>query len=311
MTILLALENELHRKIRYHIGHSASVLRLATTMLESGLVSERVNVIVRFTGSQVDQTNMGANIPTVRSKVISFDVEVRYKNSQRHGHSFALALLDTISQNITGYVPDLSKSLGKNIRCGFSFQTGFELTSESFIELTSSSQYIYKQTYSIKILQPQGEIDPLPCPVEYNRIELLDCLPCKRCLKTQDKTLVGIAEWKNPQNDEILYIFDPIDCPTRPGDRTSIDIKKDLGSNRYDVDFTFTPFEAITYDPEQGETIDPTKQINSSFTPYWYAANGELPDFCKNFSVIFDVYADYPGEVNEDGNLLLGRIVKD
>ena len=130
MTILLALENELHKKIKYHVGHSATVLRLAQQMKDSGLVSEQVNIIVRFTGSNVDQPSQGANVPTIRTKVVSFEVEIIYKNSQRHGHSFALALLDTISQNINGYVPDLSKSLGTNINCGVSFQTGFELASE-------------------------------------------------------------------------------------------------------------------------------------------------------------------------------------
>lgn len=307
MTILLALENELHRKIRYHIGHSASVLRIAQEMMDSGLVSENVNVIVRFSGSEVNQPNQGANIATVRSKTVKYEVEVRYKNSQRHGHSFALALLDTISQNVTGYVPDLSGSLGKNIICNVAFQTGFELISESFQELTDASQYIYKQAYQIKLLLPQGEISPLPCPVEFNRIELIDCLPCKRCLKTQNKVLVGIAEWKNPQNEEIIYIFDPAECPTRPGDRMDVDIVEDLGNNLYSVDFVFTPLEAISYTSEGTEQIDVSQQINSSFSPYYYSSEGEIPDYCKDFKVIFDVYAEFPDKIDEEGNLLLRR----
>lgn len=311
MSILLALENELHKRIKYSIGSSAVVLRLAEDFAESGLVSEDVNVVVKFLGSRIATPNTGANTPTVRLKEIDYSVKVIYKNSQRHGHSFALAMLDSISAEINGYVPNLSESVGKNNQDSLPvFQTGFELVSEVFSELSDASQYIYDQVYSIKLILPQGELSPLSCPIDYDQISLAKSLPCKRCLKTKDGIIIGIAEWSNAPGGNCttpnIFLIDKDYCKTRPGDILNVTL-----GERYEtlngIPFVYTvvyiefiPFEAISYDPENGRVVNQALVTTSELKNFYHSPDGTLPPYCSNLQIVFGVYADFAGKVDSN-----------
>ena len=224
MTVLLALENALQKRIKYAVGHSAVVFRMAETLAESGVVAQDVNIIVRFKSSTMPLKNDGANIPTVRVKNVRFEVEVRYRQLQRVGHSFALAILDAISNQVNGYVPDLTDIMGKNSAAIPGFQTGFELVGESYKDLEKDSTiYAYVQEWEIKIIQGQAELSPLPCPIDYDNVSLKSLLPCVQCLKTSTGVLTGIAKWTGVcETDSPLYLYDPENCPPRPLDRINV-----------------------------------------------------------------------------------------
>ena len=301
MSVLLALENALEKRIKYSIGHSAVIFSLAQDFAASGRVAENVNVVVRFAGSNVDQPMRSANIAHVRAKTVAFTVTVYYKQLQRDGYAFALAMLDVISNAVNGYVPDLTESLGTNPATFPRFQTGFELTGEKFEAYDDNSIYAYVQNYAIQILQPVGEVSPVSCPLEYNRISLKDVLPCKRCLKTMSGVNIGIAEYSGPCfNNEPIFVFDTEECPVRPLDRLDIEFTDELGNDLYNIDLTYTPGEAISYTPGGGIEIDDGQVIKSSLERYYFHPSGNLPDSCVDFSVVFRVFGDNAPPANPD-----------
>lgn len=301
MAVILALENALEKRIKYSLGHSAVIFSLAQDFQASGRVAENVNVIVRFAGSTMEKPMPGGNLPFVRVKRISFDVIIRYKQTQRDGYSFALAMLDTISNAINGFIPDLSETLGNNPSVIPQFQTGFELKGEKFEAYDDNSIYAYIQTYDIVLLQSVGQASPVSCPIEYNKISLKDVLPCKRCLKTINGVNIGIAEYSGPCFEGIpIFVFDTEECPVRPQDKLDIEFQEELGDDLYNITLKYTPYEAITYEPGGGITIDDGQVIHSSLERYYFHPSGNLPDECVNFSIIFRVWGDTPPPVTKD-----------
>lgn len=297
MSLLLALENALEKRIKYVIGNSAVVLSMAQNLLESGRVSENVNVVVKFAGSQMTRPRKGAHTAEVRVKNIDFEVIVHYKQSQREGYSFALALLDVISENINGYVPDLAPYLGENTQMIPAFQTGFELLSESAgISEDKTAIYTYTQRYSIQLGLPVVLASPISCPLEYNFVSLKDALPCKRCLKTAQGVITGLAEYTgNCFNGERIFVYDKKTCPPRPQDRLNITLGDELENNLYNVSIEFIPFEAISYDSEGEIVIDPGQIVTSNIERFFNDGNGNIPESCLDFTVIFRVYGDEGG----------------
>lgn len=294
MSILLALENALEKRIKYVIGNSAVILSMAQNLLESGRVSENVNVVVRFAGSVVETPRRSAHNAEVRVKRVNFDVTIYYKQIQREGYSFALAMLDVISESINGYVPDLKPYLGENTQLMPAFQTGFELLSETEGKSDKNTAiYSYTQRYSILLGLPVILASPISCPLEYNFISLKDTLPCKRCLKTSQGVLTGLAEYTgNCFEGERIFVYDPRTCPVRPQDKLDITLGEDLGSGLFNASITFTPHEAISYDSEGEIVIDPGQVIEGDIERYYFDPNGNIPEQCLDFTVIFRVYND-------------------
>ncbi|MGL6341355.1 MAG: hypothetical protein ACRC80_19705 [Waterburya sp.] len=305
MSILLALETILRQKVEKAIAHSAAVYQVAEEFTRSGLVSEHVFVTVAFEGSSMKKKNQSANLQVARVKTCVFKIKVYYKNSQRHGHIFALAMLDSISESINGYVPLLDVFLSSGDHPAF--QTGFELDSESqplFDE--KSSIYSYEQSYTLELIQAVGERSHFACPIPENPIiSLAECLPCKRCLKTTTGHNVGIAEWLNPKTNERMFVEDQETCPIRPTDLSKIEIIETIDQQKHlhKAELIFTPNEAMKYSPEIGVEIDEQLQTISTLERFYYSEEGTPPSFCQDFSVVFGLFATSDGgKIEEQGN---------
>lgn len=241
--MLLEIENALYVKVHECVGRSAIVHRLAEALDDSGAVVENTNIIVSFSGSSTNNPHKGAYIPTVRNRILSFKITIVQKQSQRSGHSFALPLLDLIADNVTGWVPCLKE---------YKFQTGFELVSERFTQITEASQYIYEQNYQIEVLIADGRMVSSICAAT-DCIALKDYIPDKRCLLTKDGLRVGLAIWKiriDVDTYEEYIVIDEKNCPAQ-GELTYICDPVVDGR----ATFEFYPYTAYSVDPRTGETV--------------------------------------------------------
>lgn len=257
--MLLEIENQLYKRIHESIGQSAVVMKLAEEIDKSGNVAEQTMVVVSFTSANTSNPYEGAYVPTVRNRQLNYTVTVVQKQTQRIGHSFALPVLDVIADAVTGWVPEI---------CGMSFQTGFELGSERFSQVTEASQFVYEQNYSIEVLLADGRFLPdfcHPC----TEINLCDYLPKRRCLKTSDGLFTGLAVWRLQRSETLIeeYIIeDQLNCPMRPGDNIEINC-----NSTYDGtgEFVFTPLEAVSSGINGEEIIDNTKVLRGDLSKVW------------------------------------------
>jgi hypothetical protein len=260
--MLLEIENQLYKRIHDSIGQSAVVLKLAEEIDKSGKVAEQTMVVVSFTSASTQNPHEGVYVPTVRNRTLNYTVTVVQKQTQRLGHSFALPILDVIADAVTGWVPEI---------CGMSFQTGFELGSERFSQVTEASQFVYEQNYSIQVLLRDGRFLPDFChPCE--EINLCNFLPSRKCLKTPAGVPTGLAVWRLRRNEtyeEEWIIEDSKNCAMRPGDYTEIVCSTDYdGTGEY----IFTPSDAVSYGINGEEIIDEAKQLRGSISKVWKCA---------------------------------------
>lgn len=266
--MLLEIENQLHKKVHETLGQSAVVLRLAEQLDQSGRVAEQAMIIVSFTSGSTSNPNKGAYIPTVRSRVLNYTITLVQKQAQREGHSFCLPILDMIADAVTGWVPELP---------GLEFQTGFELSSEKFVQVTKeASQFIYEQTYSIEVLIADGRFYSQPCAA-YDAIKVEDFLPVRKCLVTPGGRQTGLAVWRRstgPDTSE-KWVVEDVRCARSLGDRLSIECSAD-GSGQ--ATYVFVPLTATRPD---GST-DESKVVTGSLTNVWKCAReGPYPDWFK------------------------------
>lgn len=257
--MLLEIENQLYKRIHESIGQSAVVMKLAEEIDKSGNVAEQTMVVVSFTSANTSNPYEGAYIPTVRNRKLNYTITVVQKQTQRIGHSFALPILDVIADAVTGWVPEI---------CGMSFQTGFELGSERFSQVTEASQFVYEQNYTIEVLLADGRFLPdfcHPC----NEIQLCDFLPKRIRLKTQSGLFTGLAIWRLQRSQtasEEYVIEDLLNCPIRPGDNIEI-----ICNPTYDGTgkFVFTPVEATSVGINGEALVDESKQITGDLVNIW------------------------------------------
>lgn len=271
--MLLEIENQLHKRIHNTIGQSAVVIRLAEEIDESGRVAEQAMIIVAFSSANTDNPHKGAYIPTVRNRRLSYTVTLIQKQTQREGHSFALPLLDLIADSITGWVPEVP---------GLEFQTGFELGSERFVQVTDSSQFIYEQVYTVEVLISDGRFYSQPCAA-FDPISIEDFLPKRKCLMTPNDRYTGLAVWRRTVgiNEIQEYVVEDPRCGRNIGDELELTC-----SNQEDgtATFRFMPREAYSPGPDGELIINNSKTTSGTLQKVWkcYRGNvGPYPDWFK------------------------------
>lgn len=272
--MLLEIENSLHRRVHSALGQSAVVLRLAEELDSSGRVAEQAMVIVSFTSASTNNPNKGAYIATVRTRKVNYTLTLVQKQTQREGHSFCLPILDLLADSVTGWVPELP---------GLEFQTGFELESERFVQVTKeASQFIYEQSYSIEVLITDGRFYSQPCAA-FDPVSIGDFLPSRKCLVTPDGRQTGLAVWRRTLGPDTTqtYVVEDNRCGRTIGDNLSVQCTGPEGSG--DATYVFVPITAIRVDG----TIDQTKVVTGTLNKVWKCtregikAGTEYPDWFK------------------------------
>lgn len=281
--MLLEIENELYKKVHEAVGQSAVVHRLAENLESSGAVIENTNIVISFSGSNINNPNKGAYVPTVRNRQIFYKITIVQKQSQRVGHSFALPILDVIADYVTGWVPCIK---------GLKFQTGFELTSERFIQITEASQYIYEQSYTIEVLIPDGRMVSSICAAS-DPLNLCEYIPSKKCLVTKTGKKTPIALWKirtGLNSYEEFIVFDEIQCPSQGDFSYECDPLIDGQAN-----YRFVPFEAYYYDFDTLEVkVDETKVITGVLNKFHPCLKNK-----PGYKVFTNLWRNTPGKLGE------------
>jgi hypothetical protein len=255
--MLLEIENQLYRKVHSTLGQSAVVLRLAETLDDSGRVAEQAMIIVSYTNSDSDNPYKGAYVPTVRKRALTYTLTLVQKQTQREGHSFCLPILDLLSDSITGWVPEVP---------GLEFQSGFELGSEKFVQVTpESSQFIYEQTYVVEVLLHDGRFYSQPCAA-FDPVQIGDFLPVRKCLVTPGSVSrqTGLAVWRRTLNPdaEQRYVVEDTRCGRLTGDNLTVSCTNPGDGT---ATYVFTPITAIQSDG----TVDSSLQVSGTLTDVW------------------------------------------
>lgn len=275
--MLLEIENQLYRRVHSTIGQSAVVLRLAEEIDQSGRVAEQTAIIVSWTGSDTNNPNKAAYIPTVRNRKLNYSITIIQKQVQREGHSFALPLLDLIADSVTGWVPEIP---------GLEFHTGFELGSERFVEVTEASQFIYEQTFSIEVLMQDGRFFSQPCAA-FDPIQASDFLPIRKCLLTKDGKNTGLAVWRrrlgNGNYEE--YLVDDQRCNRSITDNLEVTCDSNLdGTGTY----IFAPRSAVIIGSDGSITYDQSKVVSGNIKNYWKCIKGNTEPYPPWFKLNID-----------------------
>jgi len=231
-------------------------------------------IVVAFTSGGTTNPMKGAYIPTVRTRSLTYTLTLVQKQTQREGHSFCLPILDLLADSVTGWVPEVP---------GLEFQTGFELNSEKFVQVTKeASQFIYEQTYTIEISIPDGRFYSQPCAA-FDPVQVSDFLPVRKCLVTPgaDSRQTGLAVWRRTVGAEEVqrYVVEDNRCGRLIGDNLSIQCTGE-GSN---ATYVFVPITAIQPDG----TVDNSKVVTGTLTDVWKCtregqkSDKDYPDWFK------------------------------
>lgn len=257
--MLLEIENQLHKRVHTTLGQSAVVLRLAEELDDSGRVAEQTMIIVSWTSGRTNNPNEGAGIPTVRRRSLTYTLTIVQKQTQREGHSFALPILDLLADSITGWIPEVP---------GLEFQTGFELGTEKFVQMTEAAQFIYEQTYTVDVLMADGRFYSQPC-ASFGPVPLGDYLPKRSGLVTPSGVQTGLAIWRRKsgpdQTEEYIVDNDP-KFTKNTFDKLEVTCNPQLDGS---ASYTFAPHDAITYSPSGGEVIDQSKVTSGNLFKVW------------------------------------------
>jgi len=245
--MLLEIENQLHRRVHSALGQSAVVLRLAEELDQSGRVAEQAMIVVAFTNGSTSNPLKGAYIPTVRTRSLTYTLTLVQKQTQREGHSFCLPILDLLADSVTGWVPEVP---------GLEFQTGFELTSEKFVQVTKeASQFIYEQSYTIEVLIPDGRFYSQPCAA-FDPVSIEDFLPVRKCLVTpgNDSRQTGLAVWRRSigVGEVEKYVVEDSRCGRLIGDNLSVQCSGERDSG--EATYVFVPITSINPDGSVNES---------------------------------------------------------
>lgn len=268
--MLLELENAIAQRIHDKVGQSAVVMRLVEDLEKSGRANEQTMIIVAYKNSSTRNPNEGAYIPTVRNRDVNFSVTIVTKQAQRYGHSFALPLIDLIYDAIQGWVPEIE---------GLDFQTGFESSSDRFVQATEASQFIYEIDFGIQVLIPDGRFAISPC-FHPKEIPLNSLFPKRRCVLNREGKRIGWAQWERTKADgskEYALVEDCDKCAIDLGNRFIVTCNSNGTAN-----YQFIPREAISADREGNEIINQSLVQSGVMENVWKCSNpGKYPDWCK------------------------------
>ena len=278
--MLLEIENQLHSRIHSTIGQSAVVLRLAEELDKSGRVAEQAMIIVSYvSGTSTNEMGGGAYIPTVRTRKMTYSVTLVQKQTQREGHSFSLPILDLIADAVTGWVPEVP---------GIEFATGFELDSEKFVQVTEASQFIYEQNYSVNVSISDGRFYTQPCAA-FDPISIVDFLPTRKCLQTQDKVPTGLAVWSRvtgPETTEDWVVEDKDACGNPIGSNVEITCGAEEDGT---ATYKFIPRDAYVHGVDGTRTINESKTISGNLSRVWKCKKGNAGDYPPWFKLNVDM----------------------
>jgi hypothetical protein len=168
-----------------------------------------------------------------------------------------LPILDLLSDSITGWVPEVP---------GLEFQSGFELGSEKFVQVTpESSQFIYEQTYVVEVLLHDGRFYSQPCAA-FDPVQIGDFLPVRKCLVTPGSVSrqTGLAVWRRTLNPdaEQRYVVEDTRCGRLTGDNLTVSCTNPGDGT---ATYVFTPITAIQSDG----TVDSSLQVSGTLTDVW------------------------------------------
>lgn len=289
--MLLEIENALYKRVHDAIGASAVVMKLAEEIDKSGVVAEQTMAVVAFSSASTSNPHEGAYIPTVRSRSLTYTITIIQKQSQRLGHSFALPILDLLADAVTGWVPEIP---------GLQFQTGFELSSERFTQVTEASQFVYEQTYSISLLLKDNRFFSTPCAA-FDSIEFVKYLPSRKCLKTSSDLYTGLAVWRRKTGEstsEEYVVLDTGHCTIRNGDSIEVECGANLDGTGT---FRFVPVEALGVGNNGEPTIEESLVVSGELTRVWKCikeSRGDYPTWV-NISMDLGIWLSKYGKVGD------------
>lgn len=128
-----------------------NVIRLAATEDEEGIAVMARTIVVRYTGSTVNVTNIS---PLATQRAMEFEVTLAAQSYlTQTGH-------DYVTQMCAGCYNTLNNQVPMN--CGVEVMEPLHLNTERFEGLTENSQYVYNQTWSLLVqeINPVFAVDP-------------------------------------------------------------------------------------------------------------------------------------------------------
>ena len=128
-----------------------NVIRLAATEDEEGIAVMARTIVVRYTGSTVNVTNIA---PLATQRAMEFEVTLAAQSYlTQTGH-------DYVTQMCAGCYNTLNNQVPMN--CGVEVMEPLHLNTERFEGLTENSQYVYSQTWSLLVqeINPVFAVDP-------------------------------------------------------------------------------------------------------------------------------------------------------
>jgi hypothetical protein len=128
-----------------------NVIRLAATEDEEGIAVMARTIVVRYTGSSINVTNIA---PLATERNMSFEVTLAAQSYlSQTGH-------DYVTQMCAGSYNTLNNQVPMN--CGVEVMEPLHLASEQFQGLTDNSQYVYTQTWQLTVQEINSvqAIDP-------------------------------------------------------------------------------------------------------------------------------------------------------
>ena len=134
-----------------------NVIRLAATEDEEGIAVMARTIVVRYTGSSINVTNIA---PLAVERTMSFEVTLAAQSYlSQTGH-------DYVTQMCAGCYNTLNNQVPMN--CGVEVMEPLHLSSEQFQGLTDNSQYVYSQTWQL-LVQEINSIQAIdPCVARGN-----------------------------------------------------------------------------------------------------------------------------------------------
>ena len=129
-----------------------NVIRLAATEDEEGIAVMARTIVVRYTGSSINVINIA---PLATERSMEFEVTLAAQSYlTQSGH-------DYVTQMCAGCYNTLNNQVPMN--CGVEIMEPLHLNNESFQGLTEQSQYVYTQSWSLKVQEINSLFAIDPC----------------------------------------------------------------------------------------------------------------------------------------------------
>ena len=129
-----------------------NVIRLAATEDEEGIAVMARTIVVRYTGSSVNVTNIS---PLAVERNMEFEVTLTAQSYlTQTGHDYVTQMCAGCYNTLNNQVP---------MDCGVEVMEPLHLVSEQFEGLTENSQYVYTQRWSMRVQEINAVFAMDPC----------------------------------------------------------------------------------------------------------------------------------------------------